>query len=509
MNGALAKLVCAWGALVRALSDGLSRLSSRSTTTIYVDGRSIRILTTDGSRVSGWDSVPVPDGLVEDGLIVDPSRVGSLIEALLDERKLSRKRVVVGLVGKGSVPRMLSLPVIAPKLLPEAIAYESEREMPLPLDDIYLCWHDLGTKDDERRLYVLGVPRPILDRGVEALALARINAPVIDLKLVALARAVNRSEAIIVDLGSDTTDIVFVAEGVPLMMRSLAFRGLLRGKGETDWDKVRHVAAELSRTVDFYNSTRPEFSISPESPVFLTGELSGDSDITGPLRAILSNPIEELDPSMECPAEFPVSEYAVNLGLALRGGGSRGKTRRVDHPALDIVIARDGRSETQPIVSRLLKPWVAALVVALLFPVYMVNRNGGDEVARLEEELVAIRQEAQAVDETTLPVSRIEAEADSLEEQRQAIIGKRANLADRLRLIFDVLPAGVHPSAINVSDDTITVDGLAATRSGALRYAELLEGTKPFSSVHIASLATGNSQEPAGGVAFTFTVDSE
>ncbi len=70
----------------------LSSLPLRSTVTLNIEATSARVLVADGRRVTHWGSVPLPPGLVKDGLIVAPAQVGSLIESLLVDRKLSRKR---------------------------------------------------------------------------------------------------------------------------------------------------------------------------------------------------------------------------------------------------------------------------------------------------------------------------------------------------------------------------------------------------------------------------------
>ncbi len=137
----------------------LSSLPLRSSiVTLNIEATSARVLVTDGRRVTHWGSVPLPPGLVKDGLIVAPAQVGSLIESLLVDRRLSRKRVIVSVPGMRSVPRILTLPKLKPSLLRDAIRYEAEREMPVPLEELNLFWKSLGGDGSVRQFFVVGVP---------------------------------------------------------------------------------------------------------------------------------------------------------------------------------------------------------------------------------------------------------------------------------------------------------------------------------------------------------------
>ncbi len=516
MKTVLAALLQPWGGLFRTPSDWLSRVFSKTIVTLNIEGSSIRVLTAKGRRVRSWGSVPLTPGLAKDGLIVAPAQVGSIIETLLAEKRLSRKRVIASLSAMRSVPRLLSLPRIAPGLMQEAIRHESEREMPVPLHELYLCWQDMGGNGSESRFFVVGVPRTLLDAEVQALSHAGIKSHVLDLKPITLARAVHRKEAVIVNLEADTSDIVLVVEGVPVIMRTL----ITGGQGVTQEDKVRQTTAEVSRTVEFYNSSHPENPISPATPVVVTGELAEDGSILNLLGGAISGPVETLEPAIKLPAELPVAEYAVNIGLALRSTGRNGSKRGTGFAALDIAITSDTYQARRPLWRTLAHTSLAVFVVALLFPAYLMTRGGEAEVARvvsmafpayhpaaldklggaaevsrLELELAALTRWQADIRQTLDLTNSMTTEASQLKKEARTVLGSRGSFSDRLAVVFGTIPPGVILTSIPMTDDATSLNGTANTPFSAINYAAYIQETESFAAVHIASLAVDHGSQ--------------
>src|SRR4030042_922891 len=94
--------------------------------------------------------------------------------------------------GLRSIPRILELPKMKPQMMEAAVAREAKREMPVPLDDIYLSWQPLAASNGHQRVFALGVPRDTLDPLLRAIAVTGRRAHAVDIKPLALARAVDR-----------------------------------------------------------------------------------------------------------------------------------------------------------------------------------------------------------------------------------------------------------------------------------------------------------------------------
>jgi len=285
----------------------------KRTVTLNVEGEQIRILAVRGEAVTSWQEVPLDPGMVKEGVIADPDGVGAALKALLESQSMSGGRLIASVTGFRSIARVLELPKMKPEMLEEAVGREAKREMPVPMEDVYLSWQPLDAYDGHQRVFALGVPRDILDPLLKAMTIAKRQPWAVDTKPLALARAANRDEAIIADVEPGSADIVVVTRGVPVIMRTVVERS-----GEPDGEeRIQRFRDELARTVKFYNDTHRQEPLEPSTPIFLTGSLA-QSAATEPLEALTQYPIEPLSPPLDCPPDLPVHTYAVNIGLALK-----------------------------------------------------------------------------------------------------------------------------------------------------------------------------------------------
>ena len=468
---------------------GRCTLFSKKIVTLNIEANSLRFLVVRGKQILHWGSIPLEPGLVRDGFIADPPKVASAINTLFLERKLPKRRVIVSLTGLRSVARIFRLPKIKSKLLEEAIRNESEREMPVPLEELYLSWQPLGTTDSEQQFFVLGVPRNLVDTQVQTLAQAGIKPGVVNLKPLALARAVNREEALIIDLEPDNFDLVVVVDGIPVIMRTI----ISRGEGMTLEDRVRQLANELSQTVAFYNGSHPEHTLGPTTPTFLTGLLANDAAACELVKAAIDYPIEMLAPPFECPPDLPVAEYAVNIGLALGQTSPKASAKpgTVHFAVASLnVLPRVYRPRLAWSTS-VLYPVVAVLLVVLLSFVYQMKTDTEAEIADIQAELGSVNQQLDQRVQAATRVDDTEADANSLKEQRQSILGT-GSFADSLQLVLGALPSGVQLMSINQRENQTSLAGEADDMFSVIDYVAAMEQTGGFSTVDIASLSGGS-----------------
>ena len=299
--------------VVRSIEGPLRRFS-QSVTTLHIEGSSVRLLAVRGGQATEWGTEPLEPGLVRDGVVADPGAVGERIESLLAAHRVGKSNLVAGLSGHRCMPRILDFPRMELRLLKEAVPREMKRELPVPLDEMHLSWQVIGGENGHLRVFALGVPKDVLDPQVEAIRLAGATLRSMDVKPLALVRAVGQGEALIADLEPDTLDVIVVRGSVPVTIRTVS----LRCEIETTEDKVRRLGEELTRAVKFYNDTHPEEPLQPSTPTYLTGSLAEEAASSGVAEASIGHPVEPLAPALQYPADLPLATFMVNIGLALK-----------------------------------------------------------------------------------------------------------------------------------------------------------------------------------------------
>jgi Tfp pilus assembly PilM family ATPase len=288
-------------------------LINRDSVTLNIEATEARLLIVNAGRILRWDSIALPAGTIRAGQVAQPAELGRALSELFDRRKAARQSAVIGLSGQRSLVRILNLPPVDGKLFEETVRREARRELPLPIDELYLSWQalDNGTAA-HRQVFALGIPRETIDTCMTGLRAASVRPAAMDLKPLALARAVNLPDVLIADAEAATQDVILVRGGVPLIVRSI---GLSRPPRPLN-EQADALATEVQRTLDFYQSSMAA-GRTPWSPVVcLTGLLGGEDVLRQKIGARW--PLVQPAPSMSIPADLPVLLYLTNIGLALK-----------------------------------------------------------------------------------------------------------------------------------------------------------------------------------------------
>lgn len=465
----------------------------RETVTLNIEGTSARVMVTKGRRVVRWGSMPLSAELTKDGLILDPVALGTAIKYLLSSNKAPEKKVITSLSGLHSSLRMLSLPPMPRHLRDEAILREAERAMPVPLEEVYLSWQATGVKDGEKQLFTLGVPRNLLDAEVKALQAVRIKSSIMDLKPMALVRAVNRKEALILNIEPDSFDIIVVLDAIPAIMRTL----IVPQRTFTLEDRVQYLVEEVRRTVKFHDSSHPMLPLDPATPVFLTGELASDPAVAELVQASIEYPVEPLMPPLKCPSTLPIAQYAANIGLALKKVPPPRRLKVVSdlRPINLNILPEAYQPKKLPVRQALFVAAPIMICIALILPLYMLKNNAIAETTRLQAELDSLSRELALrrldvgrIREGEDAFTQIAEMTDRLRQEHQAILDSGRGFAGSLQLVADVLPPGASLNRVNDSGDHMTLQGQAGSYSAVLDYVETLGQTGQFSSIDLRRL---------------------
>lgn len=278
-----------------------------------------------GKTVHAWGSEVVPPELMSQGIIHDPQAVSKTLSKLLDDTEASKRKVITSVTDQRSIHRIMTLPDIKEDLLEETILRKAKQEFPTPADETDFAWKIVHRSGNQIALYVLAIPKIVIDGQVETLQAVNIKPKVMDAKPLALMHAVNKETCIILNLESYSMAVILVVRHLPAIVRTIP----LENDQLTKEAKLNLLSQELARTTKFYNESHKANPLPDETPVFPTGEhfefprleerLSDRPDLLNRLEASTPYPIESPDPPLPLPAELSLANYAVNIGLAIKG----------------------------------------------------------------------------------------------------------------------------------------------------------------------------------------------
>jgi len=469
----------------------LKELFNRTYVTLNINAGDIRAFSMKGGRVKKWGSTPLAPGLVRDGLILQPNAVAEAIHLLFETMKIPKKRVIVSVTGLSFTYRILSLPKMDSQLLDEAIQRAAKREMPLPVEELYLSWQIHEERDSEKDFFVLGVPRNLVIAVAETLTAAGIKLYIMDLKPLALARAPAKNDAIVVSMEPECFDIVLSVNGITEVMHAVT----PKSEGATIHDHVRQLTDELSRTVKYYNSSHSESPLRADTPLLLTGQLSTGSATRDLVQAETEYPVQSLVPPLNFQPELPVALYAANMGLALR----KIKATNGFHDTQLNILAGTYHPKHIHISPKNIIPYLALAVVAgLLIPFFQFKSDAVAETAQLQSELSMARQELHLAElvldrtdtdalEAEATISGIVAVLETLRQEHMIMLTGAGNFTGNLELVTGILPPLASFTSVEVNKESIYVEGTMDSPFAVLSYAWAL-GDEAFAEARIVEI---------------------
>lgn len=355
---------------------------NRERLTLSVEETELRALVARGERPLRWDYVSLPPDAMDEGLIVEPAVFARRVTELVDRVDGPRRKAVASIGGQGSIVRILDLPSVPAKMLDQTVRREAARQLPLPVEDLYLFWHKLGegetvpslsatsssrrdvrsgeggaaeggsgslsgraarssaSRIQTRRtgsassgagqrstaprrqrdapvarlsVFTLGVPRETLDTCVAGLRDTGVRLAAMDLKPLALVRAVNRPDVVLADVERNAASVALVRDYVPYLVRSFS----LSATGEHPLEeRADRLVSEIGRVLDFYSSRTSSRRDSWSPAVCLTGGLAGKRGIR--TRVAARWRLVRPRPPLQVPDRLPLPTYLANVGLALK-----------------------------------------------------------------------------------------------------------------------------------------------------------------------------------------------
>lgn len=159
--------------------------------------------------------------------------LATAIKKLHQDAKISTKNVVVSLPESKIFSRVITLPGMSEDELTQALQWEAEQFIPLPiadvsLDSVIISQGKAGKVEQMMEVLVVAAPKNLIKKFQHLMDLSGFRLVAIETELIAATRALLPPESpavVIVDFGAETTDIAITQKGLLVFTRSIPAAG--------------------------------------------------------------------------------------------------------------------------------------------------------------------------------------------------------------------------------------------------------------------------------------------
>ncbi|MEG3436005.1 type IV pilus assembly protein PilM [Pannus brasiliensis CCIBt3594] len=284
-----------------------------------------------GYKLDKFCTAEIPEGIFEEGKIVDAPALAELIQEVLKENKIKTKRIATGVPMRESIIRIIPIPAELDdaELRDMVLNHEAALYLPYPREEVDLDFQKLGSFQDEdgiEKIQVLLVAtrREITDSYVDTFNQAGLQVDILEINSFALIRTIreqlrqfsSNEAAVVVDIEFDNTEIAIVVDGVPQFSRTVPIGTF-------------QLQTALSRAMNLPTSRNPEILLGMTIPINSFDSLSSTTTSSGastnPGMTALMRVLGELTDELRRSINFYLNQSddleIAQLLLAGPGGG--------------------------------------------------------------------------------------------------------------------------------------------------------------------------------------------
>lgn len=148
------------------------------------------------------------------------SDVAELLKAIVRQMGTSTTDALASLPPFSVFTTLLDFPVMDAKEIEKAIVYQAKQYVPLPINEVALDWMKVGEYQDEKgfphqKILLISVPQEQIRKYKKMFAEAGLNLKALEIESLSLVRTFGSdpTPTLIVDIGSRSTNIVFMENG--------------------------------------------------------------------------------------------------------------------------------------------------------------------------------------------------------------------------------------------------------------------------------------------------------
>ena len=176
---------------------------------------------------------PTPQPGIRSEAEADKVALATAIKKLHQDAKVSTKSVVIALPEEQIFTRVIELPSMSENELSQAVPWEAEQFIPMPLSDVTLDWQIVsrgtpGKIEEKTKIFIVASPTALVQKYVKILEMAGFSVAAVETEITAASRALIPSTSpttFLINLGAKSADLAIVTKGQVLLTRSIPTAG--------------------------------------------------------------------------------------------------------------------------------------------------------------------------------------------------------------------------------------------------------------------------------------------
>ncbi len=203
-------------------------------------------------------------GMVADDNILDSASLGSFIAKMLTRLEfgnVTTPYVSVSLPESKCFIRIINIPQVTETQADQAVRFESESYIPIPIDQVYLDWQSTGrVVDGKMEVLIAAAPKEVVDKYLSVIEKAGLLPVSLEVESQSMTRALfdaaSQENVLVVDIGTDHTNLVMIEQGTLQFSSSIPVGGSAFTNTIAKFLGITSLQAEeIKQKVGFENTT--------------------------------------------------------------------------------------------------------------------------------------------------------------------------------------------------------------------------------------------------------------
>lgn len=208
--------------------------SSKSYVGVDIGSASIKIVELDkihsGAKLINY-GFSETQKIVTNNWQEDEKLTAEIINKIYKKSGIKSRNAIAALPTFSVFSSILNLSSVSKKELASSIHWEARKVIPLPLEEMILDWKIIKDGKSKSNIQVLltGAPKNLVKKYINIFKEAQINLISLETETFSLIRSLignDKSTIMIVEIGSNTTDVSIVDKGIPMLNRSIDIGGM-------------------------------------------------------------------------------------------------------------------------------------------------------------------------------------------------------------------------------------------------------------------------------------------